>query len=215
MYGAGHVGVDARVDAHRPRRRAGARPESSATASFEQLDVELEAERGDVARLLGAEQVAGAADLEVAHRDREAGAELGVVGERRQPRPRLRRQLARVGIEEVGVREHVGAADAAADLVELGEPERVGALDDQRVRLRDVEARLDDRRRDEHVGVAAQEGVHLLLELALAHLAVRDDDAQARAELLELRRRLLDRLDAVVQVERLAAARVLALERRA
>ena len=55
------------------------------------------------------------------------------------------------------MRGHVRAADPAADLVELGEPERVGALDDQRVRLRDVEARLDDRRRDEHVGVAAQE----------------------------------------------------------
>ena len=38
-------------------------------------------------------------------------------------------------------------------------------------------------------------------------------DAQARAELLDLRRRLLDRLDPVVQVEALAAARVLALER--
>ena len=35
-------------------------------------------------RLLGAEQVAGAADLEVAHRDLEARAELGVVGERRE-----------------------------------------------------------------------------------------------------------------------------------
>ena len=54
--------------------------------------------------LLGAEQVAGAADLEVAHRDLEAGAELGVVGERRQPRrapPASAR--ARRGIEEVGV----------------------------------------------------------------------------------------------------------------
>ena len=60
----------------------------------EHLDVELEAERGDVARLLGAEEVARAADLEVAHRDLEAGAELGVVGQRRQPGPRLRRQLA-------------------------------------------------------------------------------------------------------------------------
>src|SRR5207237_7506865 len=37
--------------------------------------------------------------------------------------------------------------------------------------------------------------------------------AQAWALLLELERRLLDRLDAVVQVEGLAAARVLAVER--
>ena len=60
----------------------------------EQLDVELEADSGDVARLLGAEQLARAADLEVAHRDREARAELGVVGERREPCPRLGRELA-------------------------------------------------------------------------------------------------------------------------
>ena len=57
------------------------------------------------------------------------------------------------------MREDVAAADAAADLVELGQPELVGALDDQRVRLRDVEARLDDRRRDEHVRVAGEERI--------------------------------------------------------
>ncbi len=141
-----------------------------------------------MAGLLGAEQVAGAADLEVAHRDREPCAELGVVGERRQPRPRLRRQLVRVGIEEVRVREDVAAADAAADLVELAQAEHVGPLDDQRVRLRDVEARLDDRRRDEHVRVAGEERDHLLLQLVLAHLTVRDEEAQARAELLQLLR---------------------------
>ena len=131
-----------------------------------------------------------------------------------EPRARLGRQLRRVGIEEVRVREDVRAAHATADLVELREPERVGALDDERVRLRDVDARLDDRRRDEHVRVAREEGVHPLLELALGHLPVRDEEAQARAELLELLPRLVDRLDAVVEVERLPAARVLALERR-
>ena len=122
-------------------------------------------------------------------------------------------QLGCVGIEEVGVREDVRAAHPAADLVELGEPERVRALDDERVRLRDVDARLDDRRRDEHVGIAGEERVHALLELLLRHLPVRDQEAEARAELLELLARLVDRLDAVVQVERLPAACVLALER--
>ena len=55
--------------------------------------------------------------------------------------------------------------------------------------------------------------MHPLLELALAHLPVGDEEAQLRAELLQLLGRLVDRLDAVVQVERLAAALVLALER--
>ena len=55
--------------------------------------------------------------------------------------------------------------------------------------------------------------MHPLLEVALAHLPVRDEEAQARAQLLQLLADLVDRLDAVVEVERLAAARVLALER--
>jgi hypothetical protein len=110
------------------------------------------------------------------------------------------------------VREHVGSAHAPADLVELGEPERVGALDDQGVRLRDVETGLDDRGRDEHVRVAAQKGVHLLLELLLAHLAVRDDETEIRATLPELLGAIFDRLDAIVQEEALPASLLLARE---
>ena len=212
MYDRRDVRVDAGVDPHRPRDGAPLARELG-DGLREHLDVELEPERGHVPRLLGAEQVACAADLEIAHRDREAGAELGVVGERRQPRPRLRGQLVRVGVEEVGVRGPVGAADAAADLVELREPERVGALHDERVRLRDVEPRLDDGRRDEDVRVAAQERVHPVLELPLAHLPVRGQHAQLRAQLPDLLPRLLDRLDAVVEVERLPAALVLAGQR--
>ena len=44
---------------------------------LEHLRVQVEADRGDGARLLRAEQVAGAADLQVVRGDREAGAELG------------------------------------------------------------------------------------------------------------------------------------------
>ena len=81
------VGVDVEVEPDRRLGRARS-PSPSArscsTASSSSGDVELEADRGDVAGLLVAEQVAGAAQLEVAHRDREARAELGVVGEGRQ-----------------------------------------------------------------------------------------------------------------------------------
>ena len=45
-----------------------------------QPDVEVEADPGDVPRLLAAEQVAGATDLEVLHRDLDAGTEVGVAG---------------------------------------------------------------------------------------------------------------------------------------
>ena len=136
-----------------------------------------------------------------------------MVGERRQSAARLGRELTRVGIEEVRVGRDVRAADTAADLVELREPEGVGPLDDQGVRLRDVDPRFDDRRRDENVRVACEEGVHPLLEHALAHLPVRDEEAKVRTELLELLGRDVDRLDAVVEVEGLALACALAVER--
>ena len=55
--------------------------------------------------------------------------------------------------------------------------------------------------------------MHALLELLLGHLAVRDEETKARAKLLELLPRLVDRLDAVVEIERLPAARMLSLER--
>jgi hypothetical protein len=70
----------------------------------EHAHVQLEAERGDVAGLLVAEQVAGAADLEVAHRDLEARAELGVVAQRAQALRRLLRQRGRARVQEVRVR---------------------------------------------------------------------------------------------------------------
>ena len=107
---------------------------------------------------------------------------------------------------------HVGSADSAADLVQLAQAERVCALDHQRVRLRDVDPRLDDRRGDEHVRIAGEER-HPLLQLALGHLPVGDEEAQLRGH-GQLGGGLLDRLDTVVQVEGLPAARVLTLERR-
>ena len=67
------------------------------------LDVEVEADRGDVARLLGAEQAARAADLEVAHRDLEAGTEIGELADRLQPFVRLFRELV-VAADTAGTR---------------------------------------------------------------------------------------------------------------
>ena len=65
----------------------------------------------------------------------------------------------------------------------------------------------------EDVGLAAQEREHPRLELVLVHLAVRDLEPQVGAEAAQALGGLVDRLDAVVQEERLAAAVALALER--
>ena len=135
--------------------------------ALQHLQVHLETHRRDRAVLLGAEQVAGAADLEVAKGDLETLPELVQPGDDVQPLVRLLGQRAARVVEEVGVRAPPGPADAAPQLIELRQPEAVGALDDDRVDVRDVEARLDDRRAHEHVELRGLELDHHVRELVL------------------------------------------------
>ena len=103
--------------------------------------VELEADSRDLAVLLLTEQVAGAANLEVAHGELEPGAEVlqvtddveafvGLLGER--PRGR---------IHHVCVRALPRTSNASAQLVELREAEPMRIIDDDGVGVRNVEAR--------------------------------------------------------------------------
>ena len=109
------------------------------------------------------------------------------------------------------MRDDITASDTPSDLVELREAEDIGALDDERVRLRDVEARLDDRCRDEHVRVARMKA------------SMRSSSSRSGSWPCATRKRnsgqscaasgaLLDRLDPVVEVERLSTPLGLALE---
>src|ERR1035441_7694505 len=101
-----------------------------------------------MAALLGAEQVARAPNFQVAHGDLEAAAErrvlldgaqaLADVGEET---PVPRQQQIRVGLVLV-------TANPAAQLIEVAQAKPVGAVDDDRVRVRNIEAALD--RSEEH-----------------------------------------------------------------
>ena len=94
----GQIGVDRQVD-----DRLGARLDRLTVLEIglllldrlgEQLRVEVEADGRQVAVLLPAEDVAGAADLEVGQRDLEPGAQLGRVEDGLQPLAGNLRQLA-------------------------------------------------------------------------------------------------------------------------
>ena len=122
--------------------------------------------------------------------------------------------LVDAALEEQAVRLVLVSPDPAAKLMQLREPESLGALDEHDRRVGDVDADLDDARGDEHVGVAADEAVHPLGLLACRHAPVEQLDAQigedggaealvlggraARAELVRL-------LDERADDERLAA----------
>ena len=104
--------------------------------------------------------------------EREAGAQrverlqnleplLGALGQRLARRRR-----------EVGVGARLRTADAAAQLIELRQPEHVGAMHDQRIGVGHIEPGFDDRRRQQHVVLAFVEGRHDVFELGRRHLAV-------------------------------------------
>ncbi len=107
---------------------------------LQHLLVELEADLLDMAGLFLAQQIAGAADVEVMAGELEAGAERVERLQHLQAPVGVGRQLLVGRQREQRVGAHLGAADTAAELVELRQAEHVGAVHDQRVGGRDVEA---------------------------------------------------------------------------
>ena len=180
---------------------------------LEELRVELEADRGDVAVLFGAENVPGPADLEVLHRDLESRPELARLEHRLQALASLLVQVLLLRVKEVRVGLLGASPDAAAELVELGQAKLTRAVDHDRVHVRDVEPGLDDRGADEYVVLGVGELDHDPLEPSLVHLPVRDDVAGLRHELPQTVCLVLDPLHAVVDVVDLTAAVELAQDR--
>ena len=88
----------------------------------------------------------------------------------------VRELLLRAG-DEQAVRLLRPAPDATAQLVELREAEAVGLLHDHDRRVRDVDADLDHRRRDEHVDLARLERRHDRAALGGLEAAVQAADA--------------------------------------
>ena len=96
--------------------------------------------------LLGTEQIARTADVEVLHGEVEAATQFGEVLQSLQSAACLggERRLRRC--KQIAERLAVGATYATAHLVEVGESEAMGIVDDDGVGVADVDAVLDDGR---------------------------------------------------------------------
>ena len=163
--------------------------------------------------LLAPQQLARAANLQVAHRDAEARAQFAGLLQRHQPVARHRRQRLVAVVEQIGVGTHRCAADPSAQLVKLRQAKLVGPVDDDGVGVGNVEAALDDRRADQHVELALGKGQHDLFQLALRHLAVADAKGRLRHDAFQPLGDLRNAAHTVVDEEDLPAAVDLAQNR--
>ena len=173
---------------------------------LQNFGVELVAHLIHMPVLFGAQNVARAADLEIAHGDAEARAELGELHEGLQPFRRLLRHDALGLVSKVGVREAFAPPHSAPELIELGDAEAVGIDDDDGVGVGKVDAVFDDGRRDEDVVLAAIKTEDVLFEDELFHPAVGERDARFGDELPHALCEGVDALHMVVKNEDLPAA---------
>ena len=149
-------------------------------------------------------EITRSAHLEVLERDSVPRPQFRVMLE--HLKPALSVGIDGVGNDEVAIRATVRPTDPPAQLIELRQTEVVGAIHEHRIGVRHVESRFDDHRRHQHVDIAVHERVHAVLELVLAHLAVRHADPRPRNDPLNVIGDRLNCLDAIVDEEHLAAA---------
>ncbi len=97
-------------------------------SSTKELAVEVEADVADVAALVGSEKIAGTAHFEIAHGEAEAGAEPSIALDGVHAVAGGVDEVAALGEHEVGEGFVVGATDATAELVEIGEAEAFGVF---------------------------------------------------------------------------------------
>ena len=172
----------------------------------EKLAIEVESDGGHVTGLFGAEEGAGAANLEVAHRDAKAAAEGGVLTDGVEALAGVATGDGIAREEKEGVGLPVGTSHAASELIEVGEAEAIGAVDENGVGVGDVDAAFDDGSGEQDVGFSFDELVHHDFKFVFFHLAMADDDAGLGNEFLNAVAQVFDSADAIVEKEDLAAA---------
>ena len=155
--------------------------------------------------LLLPEEIAGAADLQVAHRQLESRSQVLQLPDDVETLVGALAERPLHGVEEVRVGALPGPPDPAPELVELGQAEPVGVVDDDGVGVGDVQPGLDDGGADQHVDLAVDEGAHHRRQQVLVHLPVGDGDARLGHQRAHPFGLSLDGLHAVVDVEDLAA----------
>ena len=163
--------------------------------------------------LFRAQKISGAAQLQIAHRNLDTASQLRKFTDRLQTFFRLLTQQLVAPVHEKRIRSPPGTSDATADLVELRQPQPVGVVDDDRVRIRNVQSRLNDGRGHQNVDIALDEIQHNFFQFMFVHLPVGEHDVCLRHQSRHMVCHLVDVIDTVVDIIYLSAPRQLPVNR--
>ncbi len=154
--------------------------------------------------LLRAKDVAGAAQLQVAHGQRKAGAHLAELLDRPQPPGRLRRKVTIFFHQQIAICAVLVPPHSASQLVQVCQAISIGVINEHRVRIRNIEPAFYNRRGQQNIDLAAHETQHHVFQLMLRHLPVADVDPSFRHDLGQPRRHPMDIVDTIVNKINLA-----------
>ncbi len=159
-----------------------------------------------MAALRRAEQIARAADLQVAQRQVEAGTKAAVFLQCRDTLARVFIHMPVLGQQQPRETFLRRTPDAPAELVEIRDPETVGAVHEHGVGARDVETALDNRGAEQHIDLSRLELAHDAGQCVRRHPAVGNRDACLRNQFFQPAFHQPDGHHAVVEEINLPAA---------
>ena len=174
--------------------------------ALQELHVQVVADLLNLPALFLAQEFACAANFQIVSGQGKSGAQLFERLQRLEPLDGIGGHCPSRRGNQIGIRAMMRATDPASQLMNLRQPESIGAVDDDGIGRRHVDPAFDDGCADQNVEAAVIEIEHELFEVALAHLAVSHRDGCFRDQFAYRLRRFLDGLDGVVHEVNLTAA---------
>ena len=156
--------------------------------------------------LLRSQQIAGAADFQVAHGNFEARAQFRKVADGLESFGRHFAQDLILFVDKVGIGQARRPTDPSPHLIQLGEAKVFRPLDDNRIGHGHVEAVFDNGRAQENIAAAFVEVHHGIFQGLFAHASVTHADFDTRHKAAQARSNGGQAGNAIVHVIDAAAA---------
>src|SRR5271165_3602692 len=146
------------------------------------LAIQIKSDVDDMPALSSAENVSGSSDLQISHSNFESRSKSGMLfngvdspSSRANCHHVSRKQKVCVGLV-------LGSPNSTSQLIQIGQTEPVCSVDDNGVRVRNVQATLDDGCRNQHIRFPANKLLHNLFQLVFVHLAMPYVNSRARTK---------------------------------